>query len=112
VRCGLGRRLSPTVVLPWPQPNGVFSTNASGTTFNPIPFLTTLRDIYETVVLGDRRNDEALELGIRASVSAPTAPFSSGCTPNLCSVHVPKDCLSRRTRGDSKVILAGGLSTK
>jgi len=48
---------------PWPQPNGVFSTNASGTTFNRIPFLTTLRDIYEKVVLGDRQNDEALELG-------------------------------------------------
>jgi len=59
---------------PWPQPNGVFSTNASGTTFNRIPFLTTLRDIYEKVVLGDRQNDEALELG-----ASTDAAFAHQC---------------------------------
>ncbi|KAH8982076.1 hypothetical protein EDB92DRAFT_1895313 [Lactarius akahatsu] len=37
---------------PWPQPNGVFSSDAWGTTFNPIPFLATLRDVYEKVVSG------------------------------------------------------------
>ncbi len=35
-----------------------------------------------------------------AKLSAPTAPFSLGCTPNSGWVHVQKDCLSRTMRRD------------
>jgi hypothetical protein len=53
----------PGYLLPWPQPNGVFLTDASGTTFDPIPFLATLRDVYKKVVLGSRQKDEVMEFG-------------------------------------------------
>ena len=60
----------PGYLPPWPQPHGVFSSDASGTTFNPIPFLATLRDIYEKAVLGGRRDDEvdAMEFGAFAEM--------------------------------------------
>ncbi|KAH8997187.1 hypothetical protein EDB86DRAFT_933965 [Lactarius hatsudake] len=55
---------APPGYLPlWPQPIGVFSSDAWGTTFNPIPFLATLRDIYEKTVLGGGQNDEVVEFG-------------------------------------------------
>ncbi|KAH9010621.1 hypothetical protein EDB85DRAFT_2083308 [Lactarius pseudohatsudake] len=55
---------APPGYLPlWPQPIGVFSSNTWGTTFNPIPFLATLRDVYEKAVLGGGQNDEAVEFG-------------------------------------------------
>ena len=50
--------------------HGVFSSDVSGTTFNPIPFLATLRDIYEKAVLGGRRDDEVdvMEFGAFAEM--------------------------------------------
>ncbi|KAH9015176.1 hypothetical protein EDB84DRAFT_1634957 [Lactarius hengduanensis] len=48
---------------PWPQPNGAFSSDAWSTTFNPIPFLATLRDVYEKMVSGGGQNDGAVEFG-------------------------------------------------
>ncbi|KAH9001813.1 hypothetical protein EDB86DRAFT_2827581 [Lactarius hatsudake] len=53
----------PGYLPPWPQLNGVFSFDAGGTTFNPIPFLATLRDIYEKAVLGGGQSDEVVEFG-------------------------------------------------
>ncbi len=53
----------PGYLLPWPQPNGVFSSNAGGTTFNPIPFLATLRDVYEKAVLGGGQSNEVVDFG-------------------------------------------------
>ncbi|KAI9435036.1 hypothetical protein H4582DRAFT_2079950 [Lactarius indigo] len=35
---------------PWPQLNGTFLSDAWDTTFNPIPFLAALRDIYKKAV--------------------------------------------------------------
>ncbi len=53
----------PGYLLPWPQPNGVFSSDTGGTTFNPIPFLATLRDVYEKAVLGGGQSDEVVDFG-------------------------------------------------
>lgn len=43
----------------WPQPLGIFE---NGTTFNPIPFLCTIRDMYEKIVIDKAgRDDLAIE---------------------------------------------------
>ncbi|KAI9436428.1 hypothetical protein H4582DRAFT_1816625 [Lactarius indigo] len=43
----------PGYLPPCPQPNG-------GTTFNQIPFLATLRDVYKKAVLGGGKKNEAV----------------------------------------------------
>ncbi|KAH9001850.1 hypothetical protein EDB86DRAFT_2801333, partial [Lactarius hatsudake] len=53
----------PGYLPPWPQPNGIFSSDAGGETFNPIPFLATLRNVYEKAVLGGGQSDEVVEFG-------------------------------------------------
>jgi hypothetical protein len=45
------------VVPDWPQPQGVFEF---GTTFNPLPFLAAVREIYEKVVVN--RGEENLTM--------------------------------------------------
>jgi hypothetical protein len=43
---------------PWPQPQGIFT---KGSYFNPIEFLNTLREVYESVVNGGENVDLSLE---------------------------------------------------
>jgi len=45
----------------WPQPEGVFSATSNGTTFNPVPFLAAVREMYLKVVVGGASASEAME---------------------------------------------------
>lgn len=36
----------------WLQPEGVFSATSNGTTFNPVPFLAAIHEMYLRVVVG------------------------------------------------------------
>jgi hypothetical protein len=43
----------------WPQPQGIFET---GTTFNPIKFLATIREVYDVMILqGNTGNEFSME---------------------------------------------------
>jgi hypothetical protein len=46
----------------WPQPLGIFD---AGTSFNPIQFLTTIRDLYDKIVTENAGGDD-LELEYHA----------------------------------------------
>ena len=42
----------------WPQPQGIFT---DGIYFNPVGFLTTLREVYEKVVIDKVSGEAAME---------------------------------------------------
>ena len=56
---GVKRSMKTDKAPDWPQPPGVFDR---GTTFNPIPFLTTIHSMYERIVIeGTDGDDLAME---------------------------------------------------
>lgn len=52
---GVKPSMKPDTTPDWPQPPGIFER---GATFNPIPFLTTIHDMYERLVIERTDGDD------------------------------------------------------
>jgi hypothetical protein len=56
---GVKRTMQDDIVPDWPQPEGIFER---GSLFNPLKFLSTIREVFDEVVIhGGNGGDHALE---------------------------------------------------
>jgi hypothetical protein len=85
---GVKQVMKSDTVPDWPQPQGIFEL---GTTFNPLKFLTTIRELYEVLVIqGSNGNDLAMEYeAFTKLLTSRTVTTDSGILFKLFELEMP-----------------------